>query len=55
LEINGLYFLGFPWLRKRKSGIVFGIEEDAKFISEKIMELNDEYTNRQQRTVVKNN
>lgn len=32
-EIKGLYFLGFPWLRKRKSGIVLGIEEDAKFIS----------------------
>ena len=38
-EIDGLYFLGFPWLRKRKSGIVFGIDEDAKFISEKILEL----------------
>ena len=37
-EIEGLYFLGLPWLRKRKSGIVFGIDEDAKFISEKIME-----------------
>ena len=35
-EIEGLYFLGFPWLRKRKSGIVQGINEDAKFISEKI-------------------
>lgn len=35
-EIEGLYFLGFPWLRKRKSGIVYGINEDAKFISEKI-------------------
>jgi putative flavoprotein involved in K+ transport len=37
-EIEGLYFLGFPWLRKRKSGIVYGINEDAKFISEKINE-----------------
>ena len=35
-EINGLYFLGFPWLRKRKSGIVFGIEEDAKYISDQL-------------------
>ena len=35
-DIEGLYFLGFPWLRKRKSGIVHGINEDAKFISEKI-------------------
>lgn len=36
-EIEGLYFLGFPWLRKRKSGIVLGIKEDAKFISEQLM------------------
>jgi putative flavoprotein involved in K+ transport len=36
-EIEGLFFLGFPWLRKRKSGIVLGIEEDAKFISEQLM------------------
>ena len=35
-EMKGLYFLGFPWLRKRKSGIVSGIDEDSKFISEKI-------------------
>ena len=34
--IEGLYFLGLPWLRKRKSGIVFGIDEDAKFICERI-------------------
>ncbi len=36
--VAGLYFLGFPWLRKRKSGIIFGIAEDAKFISGKIAE-----------------
>lgn len=35
-DIAGVYFLGFPWLRKRKSGIVHGINEDAKYISEKI-------------------
>ncbi len=28
-EVPGLYFVGFPWLSKRKSGIVFGIDEDA--------------------------
>ena len=33
-EMEGLYFLGMPWLRKRKSGIIFGINEDAEFISE---------------------
>jgi len=37
-DIKGLYVLGFPWLRKRKSGIVLGIDEDARFISEKLKE-----------------
>jgi putative flavoprotein involved in K+ transport len=29
-----VYFLGFPWLRKRKSSIINGITEDAAFIAE---------------------
>jgi putative flavoprotein involved in K+ transport len=33
-DIEGLYFIGFPWLRKRKSGIVMGIKEDAEYITE---------------------
>ena len=36
-DIEGLYFLGLPWLRKRKSGIILGIIEDASFIAEKLM------------------
>jgi putative flavoprotein involved in K+ transport len=36
-DINGLYFLGLPWLRKRKSGIILGIEEDAKLVAELIL------------------
>jgi putative flavoprotein involved in K+ transport len=36
-EIEGLYFIGFPWLRKRKSGIILGIKEDAEFIANEIM------------------
>ncbi|HBC78250.1 MAG TPA: heavy metal resistance protein CzcO [Bacteroidales bacterium] len=35
-DITGLYFLGLPWLRKRKSGIISGIIEDARFMSEKL-------------------
>jgi putative flavoprotein involved in K+ transport len=31
--VRGLYFIGFPWLRSRKSGIVYGIEEDAQYIA----------------------
>ena len=30
--IPGLYFIGFPWLHTRKSGIIYGITEDAEHI-----------------------
>lgn len=32
----GLYFCGFPWLSKRKSGLIYGISEDAAYIVEHI-------------------
>ena len=32
----GLYFLGYPWLRSRKSPILFGIIEDVEFVVDKI-------------------
>lgn len=35
-DVKGLYFLGLPWLRKRKSITLFGIKEDAEFIFEKV-------------------
>jgi len=35
---RGLYFIGFPWLNSRKSGIIYGIEEDAHFIADAIRE-----------------
>lgn len=35
--VKGLYFLGMPWLISKKSGIVLGIKEDAKFIAEQII------------------
>jgi putative flavoprotein involved in K+ transport len=38
--VEGLYFLGLPWLRKRKSSILFGMAEDAAFISEKVYALS---------------
>ena len=31
--VPGLYFLGFPWLRSRRSGIIYGIEDDASSIA----------------------
>jgi putative flavoprotein involved in K+ transport len=35
-SVPGIYFLGFPWLHTRKSGVIFGIDEDASHISEAI-------------------
>ena len=36
--VPGLYFLGYPWLRGRKSVVLFGIKDDAAFIAEKVYE-----------------
>jgi putative flavoprotein involved in K+ transport len=44
-DIDGLYFLGLPWMRKRKSGLIYGIEEDAEFICRRIGELSEERKN----------
>ena len=30
---RGLYFVGFPWLNSRKSGVLYGIAEDTEFIA----------------------
>ncbi len=35
--VPGVYFLGFPWLHSRKSGIIHGIDEDARFIADAIV------------------
>ena len=35
---EGLYFLGMPWLHKRKSGILFGVGDDAAYLAERIAE-----------------
>jgi putative flavoprotein involved in K+ transport len=34
--VPGIHFLGFPWLSKRKSGIIYGIDEDAAFIADRV-------------------
>ncbi len=36
-DVRGIYFIGFPWLSKRKSGVVFGIDEDAANITRAIL------------------
>jgi putative flavoprotein involved in K+ transport len=35
-SLPGLYFIGFPWLSKRKSGTLYGIPEDASRIVDHI-------------------
>jgi len=35
-RFEGLYFLGMPWLYSRRSGLLFGVGEDAAFLAEHI-------------------
>lgn len=36
--VPGLYFLGYPWLRGRKSVLIFGIKDDAQFVADRVYE-----------------
>jgi putative flavoprotein involved in K+ transport len=35
-QFTGLYFLGMPWLYKRRSGILWGVGEDAAYLADQI-------------------
>lgn len=37
-ELPGLYFVGLPWLYNAKSGLLFGLEQDASHIAQTIIE-----------------
>ena len=37
-NVPGVFFLGFPWLWTRKSGIILGVHEDASFIADRVAE-----------------
>jgi putative flavoprotein involved in K+ transport len=37
-DIEGMYYTGLVWQRKRKSGIIYGAAEDAEYIAERIRE-----------------
>jgi putative flavoprotein involved in K+ transport len=37
--VNGLYFVGVHWLRKRKSALLYGVGEDATIVARAIGEL----------------
>jgi putative flavoprotein involved in K+ transport len=34
---DGLYFLGMPWLHSRRSGILFGVGDDAAYVAQHIV------------------
>ncbi len=36
--VPGIFFVGFPWLWTRKSGIILGVDEDASFIADRVAE-----------------
>ena len=35
-EHPGIYFVGFPWLHSRKSGIIWGVDEDGGYVASRI-------------------
>jgi putative flavoprotein involved in K+ transport len=35
-EYPGLYFLGMPWLHNARSGLIFGVSEDADYVASHI-------------------
>jgi cation diffusion facilitator CzcD-associated flavoprotein CzcO len=35
-DYPGLYFVGLPWLHNAKSGLIYGVGEDAGYIAQKI-------------------
>jgi putative flavoprotein involved in K+ transport len=37
----GLFFVGLPWLHTAKSGLIFGVSEDARYIADRIAERRD--------------
>ena len=39
-DYDGLYFLGMPWLHNRRSGILFGVGDDAAYIAQHIAARN---------------
>jgi putative flavoprotein involved in K+ transport len=42
-DYEGLYFLGMPWLHNRRSGILFGVGDDAAYLAAHIGARETEY------------
>lgn len=43
-EFPGLYFVGLPWLHNAKSGLLFGVPEDAAYVASHIIEHDGQET-----------
>jgi hypothetical protein len=37
----GLFFVGLPWLHTAKSGLIYGLSEDARYIADRVAERRD--------------
>jgi len=35
-KVPGIYFVGFPWLHDRKSGIILGVDQDSAYIADRV-------------------
>lgn len=42
-RLEGLYFSGKPWLHNRRSGILFGVGDDADYLAAHIAACQKEY------------
>lgn len=51
-EMHGIYFLGFHWLRNRKSSLLCGICEDAAFVAGKIYSSVAGKTNKEDKLIL---
>ena len=38
-SVPGLYFMGLNWMVKRKSGIIYGVADDAAYLAEQFTAL----------------
>ena len=43
-EYEGLYFLGMPWIHSRRSGILFGVGDDAAYLATHIVARAQKHT-----------
>jgi len=44
-KVNGIYFIGLPWLSNRGSSFIWGVWQDAKYLAEQIAKKNDNIIN----------